>query len=723
MAIPSHLSLGVLLSLPALLLLPDETAGAEPTPDLPEVLRFNDGARITSPQQWPKRRAEILHLMQEHFTGHPPKSIPRIVAVENLKTTKANDGSLREHIQVTLDTTNRVTLSMWVWTPVVDGPYPLLLTAPRHYQIGWAELALKRGYKVCLFPGVDSHHQEQAYPGFDSQWLALQRAYPDANWTEIVTKAWLAGRCLDYLLDDRYGHQVNPKQVGIVGHSRYGKAAMIAGAIDERFTCVVARSPGSPGNSPYRFTSRNTFNETPSDFPSRWFLPSLRDYRGREHELPFDAHGWMALIAPRSCLVHVAHNDDSGPTFGDERSYLEARHAYTLLGVGKNVRLHYRTGGHDPITDEHRRDNLDWFDLSFGRGDAEQEDFPVELIHNFDWDAWKASQPARDLQVPQTVPNNATREEIASRIEWTLGQKPDVIAWHGEYTFQSPADAEMRSHDRWAVDSVTRLPVSFGENVHGNVYHRADLDKPAPVVIWLHPYSYPSGFNEAYGVEGTTVYYRLAQNGYIVLAYDQCGFGGRLLEGRDFYADYPRWSRLGRMVHDVQSAVDFLLDGTGAAHGEMPRVDRAQLHVLGYSLGAIVGLYAAASDERITTVGAFCGLSPLRAGAEGGTTGGNEVIYQWHALVPKLGLFAGHEAHIPYDYNDVLSLVAPRRVLMYAPKRDRFSKHDKLVEVIRRAEGKVTLMTPDDENRFQSSQHEMYLKWLSTEQKGERVPK
>ena len=100
MAITSHLSLGILLFLPTLLVLPDETLGAEPTPDLPKVLRFNDGARISSPQQWPERRAEILYLMQEHFTGRPPKSIPQIVAIENLKTIKANDGSLREHIQV-----------------------------------------------------------------------------------------------------------------------------------------------------------------------------------------------------------------------------------------------------------------------------------------------------------------------------------------------------------------------------------------------------------------------------------------------------------------------------------------------------------------------------------------------------------------------------------------------------------------------------------------------
>ncbi|MCP4513079.1 MAG: hypothetical protein GY826_42515, partial [Fuerstiella sp.] len=189
--------------------------------------------------------------MKDHFVGHPPAVPPRLLNARTVAEIRADDRSRRQHIELTFDTPSRVRISLWVWTPDVAGPFPLLLLAPRHYQMGWAELALKRGYKLCLFPGVDSHQREAAYPRFDSQWTAFHGEYPESTWSEIVTKAWLAGRCLDYLLDEKYGHQINPQQVGIIGQSRYGKAAMIAGAIDERFTCVVARSPGSPGNSPY----------------------------------------------------------------------------------------------------------------------------------------------------------------------------------------------------------------------------------------------------------------------------------------------------------------------------------------------------------------------------------------------------------------------------------------------------------------------------------------
>jgi hypothetical protein len=74
------------------------------------------------------------------------------------------------------------------------------------------------------------------------------------------------------------------------------------------------------------------------------------------------------------------------------------------------------------------------------------------------------------------------------------------------------------THDRWAPGGVSRVPINFGDDVHGDLYFPTGLRTPAPVVIWLHPFSYPSGYNEGYGVEGTTVYHRLARNGFAVIA-------------------------------------------------------------------------------------------------------------------------------------------------------------------------------------------------------------
>jgi dienelactone hydrolase len=701
-----------------------------PMADLPPLLEFADGSPVRTADQWPQRREQLRRLLMQYFTGRPPEAVPAVVASEVLETrTAEHDSSTRQRIRVTLDTPNRRSFEMWLWLPPGTGPFPLLLTAPRDYQIPWAQLAVQRGYAVCLYPGVDSHHREPAYPGYDSIWQTFRDEYPQADWTEILTKAWLASRTLDVLLDAERGYPLVVNQVGIIGFSRYGKQAMIAAAMDERFTAVVARSPGSPASCPYRFTSRDTFAEAPADFPSQWFLPSLRQATGREHQLPMDAHGWYALIAPRRLLVHTAYNDGAEPTWAVERAYLAARDVYRLLGDPDHLRIHYRPGAHSPITDEHRRQNMDWFDLAFERGESDPQEFPERLLHHFDWDAWKTQQARADLTIPPRATDGSdARDTTRQAVAWMLGHGPATIPEDDRPPFLTPEESAMMTHDRWAVAEVDRLPVRFGEGVRGNVYFRSDATGPQPVVIWLHPYSYHSGYNEGYGVEGTTVYHRLAQAGFVVLAYDQCGFGMRLLEGTDFYTQHPRWSRLGRMVHDVRRALDFVIEGQGQisppdAGRNVPEFDGSRVTLLGYSLGGTVALHAAALDPRVAGVASFSGFAPLRtANRDARATGGLARLWQWHALVPKLGLFEGREAEIPYDYEDLLRQIAPRPCLIVAPLRDRNHPVDQVRSSVERAnqawadvptEAGLTALYPEDVCRFQTAQHRIVLDWLT----------
>lgn len=689
--------------------------------DLPPLLAFQDGKPVRTVDDWCRRKREIRRLMIETFVGSFPEEAPPIVKAEVPAEAKKPDGSTRRRIKLTLGTRNNASFELRVWIPRGSGPFPLLMTAPRYYQIGWAEMALERGYVACLYPGLCFTHHEKDFPGYENVYKTFQKEYPDATWSSIAAKAWLAGRALDYLLDPENDYAIDSGKVGIIGWSRYGKQSMIAAAFDERITSVVARSPGSPAASPYRFTSRNTFAEAPPDFPGPWFRSDLKSYYGREHELPIDAHGWLALIAPRRCLIHTAHNDGCEPTFAVERAYLEGRKVYEFLGQAGNLRLQYRMGEHGPLTDEHRRQNLDWFDLSFGRGGAKQDDFPEEFIHRFDWPKWKVNQTDADLKIPAKVTGMpGDRSVVRDRIAWSLGREPDGIEWDGRHTFLTEAESKMMTHDRWSVPDTARMPVSFGANVRGNLYYNPTRRDPVPAVIWLHPFSYASGYNEGYGVQGTTVYHRLAKTGLVVLAYDQCGFGLRLLEGRDFYETHPRWSRLGRMIHDIRAAVDFLADGKGRAKGNAPRIDKSRIFVLGYSVGGMAGLYAAALDDRIAGVASFCGFTPLRTDTDDKPTGGIRRLWEWHALQPKLGLFQDRQADIPYDFDDVLSLIAPRPCLIVSPKRDRDADHADVVACVNRARkawpdngDAPRHLTPDDINRFQADQHGTFLDWIN----------
>ncbi|MFP6692240.1 MAG: alpha/beta hydrolase [Pirellulales bacterium] len=714
---------GCFVLLAPVVLSADDTGGFQANADLPPLLEFRSGRIVQTRADWSLRKKQIADLLQQYFIGSFPETVPALRSAKILGERRAADGSLRRRVLLTFDTPSKASFEIRVWIPKGEGPHPILLTQPRYYQLRWAEMALERGYIACLYPGVDSHHREKEFPRYESVWQDFRREYPEATWSEISTKAWLASRTLDYLLAPASGYRLAAGKVGIIGFSRYGKQSLIAAAFDERITSVVARSPGSPGSCPYRFTSRNTCAEAPQDFPSEWFRPSLRGYTGREHELPIDAHGWYALIAPRRCMIHTAYNDGSEPTFAVERGYLEGRSVYSFLGHPGNLRVLYRSGQHGPVTEEQRRRNMDWFDLSFGRGTAKQEDFPEELIHHFDWAAWKKAASAEGLRPPFSSPEAASDADRRARIRWLLGEPPKRLFGEDRRGFISREESEMMTHDRWRVGGTSRTPVRFGAGVRGNIYFKTKAVEPAPAVIWLHPYSYHSGYNEGYGVEGTTVYHRLAAAGYVVLAYDQCGFGLRLLEGRDFYSRAPRWSRLGRMVADVSAAADFLIEGEGDSQGVLPPVDKDRVYVLGFSVGAMAGLYATALDERIAGVASFGGFTPMRSDTSV-ATGGLKRLWQWHSLVPRLGLFDGAEEQIPFDYHDVLALIAPRPCLVYAARRDRELDPRAVSECIRRAQQAwsdrgaadgIEYRSPDDIGRFQKAQQEMFLSWLRSQ--------
>ena len=162
---------------------------------------------------------------------------------------------------------------------------------------------------------------------------------------------------------------------------------------------------------------------------------------------------------------------------------------------------------------------------------------------------------------------------------------------------------------------------------------------------------------------GPRVFNTLAEKGYAVFCFDQIGFGRRVLEGSSFYTHYPRWSKLGKMLADVpRSAVDLLSESAGRSPGDdalrLPPLDRQKIFLLGYSLGGTVALHAAALDKRIAGVACFSGFTPMRTDTQGKPTGGIRRLWDLHALVPKLGLYDGRERDLPYDFDDVLGLIA-----------------------------------------------------------------
>lgn len=676
--------------------------------DLPPLLRFEDGAPVRTPAEWQRRRDELRRLLTRWILGTFPKQAPPIDKAEVLREGRES-GAVRREVRVTFrtatPTADAVSLVFEVLVPEGKGPFPVFMTQATHRRVGL--IGLSRGYLVCVYPGADVDDQSDAFA----------RAYPEADWGRIARRAWLASRVLDYIFTLP---EADKRHVAITGHSRNGKQSMIAAAFDERFTAIVSSSSGTGGATPFRFVGEDAFEES-VEFMSRqtgtadWFHPRIRLFTGREDKLPTDIHALVALIAPRACLLSDAYNDRVGTTFSVERNYLAGREVYRLLGRPEAFRIRWRCGAHE-WNMEDAEAYFDWCDRAFGRGSAE---FAEDLIHDFDWTAWKARQPAESLRPPHGA-------DPITAIRWMLGNAPPrATDPGGSYGKEVEHEAALHGRDWPKTSGITRRPVSFGNNLAGDLFYGNEARAPLPVVIWLHPYSYSTGYCGAYML-GPRIYQNLAARGYAVFAFDQIGFGRRILEGRGFYRRYPHWSKLGKMVADVQAAIDFLTANAkpdaGARDLALPPLDTKHICCVGYSLGGMVGLYAAAMDDRIAGVASFCGFTPMRTDTDASPTGGIRRLWEWHGLLPRLGLYDGRERELPFDFDDVLKCVAPRPALIVSPLHDRAANPSDVRACVGRARpawqsgnaaAALTLREPNDYNRFQSEQQTMLLDWLT----------
>lgn len=177
----------------------------------------------------------------------------------------------------------------------------------------------------------------------------------------IAAWAWGFSRVLDALLP--LG-MVDSRRIAAVGHSRHGKAALWAAANDRRIGLVVSNNSGAGGARLWRAAGGETIADLFARFP-HWFAPALKDFAGRESELPFDQHDLLALIAPRAVLVASADDDAwAGPA--DERRAVEAaRPVFALYGRADAIGWTRRPGGHGIGVEDWAR-ILDFADGTFG---------------------------------------------------------------------------------------------------------------------------------------------------------------------------------------------------------------------------------------------------------------------------------------------------------------------------------------------------------------------
>jgi hypothetical protein len=314
--------------------------------ELPDLFRFRSGERVCTVSDWPRRRQELLDLILDIEYGHPPP-VPARTEGELLHRTTSRRLLSARHFQYRLVTGPDRPFSFLLDLLIPgDGRFPVVLTGDACWHTMSDEIAsaiLRRRYILAQFNRVEivpDHGRPDRVSG-------LYDVYPAGDYGALAAWAWGYHRCVDFLstLDC-----VREGQIAAVGASRGGKAALLAGATDERIALTAPNGSGCCGAGCFR--QQGHASETLQDMIRHapyWLSPRLRDFVGREALLPFDQHAVKALIAPRGLLSTEALGDLYANPTGTWQTHLAAREVYRFLGAEKRIGISYRQGAHDHI--------------------------------------------------------------------------------------------------------------------------------------------------------------------------------------------------------------------------------------------------------------------------------------------------------------------------------------------------------------------------------------
>jgi hypothetical protein len=342
---------------------------------LPDVMGgANRGIR--TPAQWAPRREEILDLFRSTVYGRspgPPEHLAFTVIEEDPHAMGGAATLRRVAISSRVaDRSHQFELTLFLPNRPGRAPVFLLInnrpasnTDPsRKEKSGFwpAEQLIARGYGIAaiqygqLAPDDKEKFRSGVIALFGGDGSGDRGPY---TWAALAAWAWGASRAMDYLVTDA---RVDAARVGIVGHSRGGKAALWAGAEDPRFALTVSNESGEGGAALSRRTYGETIQRINTTFP-HWFADAYKAYNGRAADLPVDQHMLLALIAPRALYVASADQDLWSDPRGEFLSLAATSPVYRLWGdaviapeampgldaplVSGRRGYHVRTGGHD----------------------------------------------------------------------------------------------------------------------------------------------------------------------------------------------------------------------------------------------------------------------------------------------------------------------------------------------------------------------------------------
>lgn len=416
-----------------------DPAKANPYPNWPDVLTLKNGRRVsTADQWWQERRPEIAEDFEREVVGREPAKTPKVIwtvvasETEYVAYRPVTATRLVGHVDNAEDPAILVDIQLMLILPMDKKPVPVLMmltwgalkfpapVQPAPEDVARIDAALKAELVArdpslnavfTKYPAYDlvaptpfpplagSGPEDRIRELLDDGWgVALlsptsvqaddgkglthgiiglvnhgQPRKPD-DWGALRAWGWGASRALDYL---ETRPEVNARQVGIEGVSRYGKAALVAMAFDSRFAIALIGSSGEGGAKPYRRNFGEAVESLTGAGEYHWMAGNFLKYGGplNSNDLPVDAHELIALCAPRPTFISYGLPAAGDANWLDQQgSYMATVAAgpiWTLLG-GRDLGVgnDYRSAQMPPVNTGLLDGQLAWRQHDGGHTDA-----------------------------------------------------------------------------------------------------------------------------------------------------------------------------------------------------------------------------------------------------------------------------------------------------------------------------------------------------------------
>ncbi|MEX2174285.1 MAG: acetylxylan esterase [Pirellulaceae bacterium] len=345
----------------------------KPHAGLPDPLVALDGTKVATKEQWEaKRKPELKALFQHYMYGRmPAKPTRQEYEISEPREGLGGKAVVRDIVIHTVEPRTGRPIHVVLITPKgaksppafigmnFCGNHTLLDDPQIPLPAGWvrnscagamneratdkgrgsqkdvwnADLVIERGYALASFYSGDvdpdtADMTDGIGPAF---WKPGQEKQADDDAGTIALWAWGFQRVVDLLTETP--DLVDPRRIAVVGHSRNGKTALLAAAMDERIALAIPSQAGCGGTAPSRTKDpkAESVKRINTSFP-HWFSGNFKTFNEQTDRLPLDQHCLVALCAPRPVLYANAEEDLWANPSGQLAMLKAAAPVYQLYG-------------------------------------------------------------------------------------------------------------------------------------------------------------------------------------------------------------------------------------------------------------------------------------------------------------------------------------------------------------------------------------------------------